>query len=287
MAAHESQWSSQRVGPDPWSEADFRPIAALLQHRLGHLLSPQRLELIRSRLQARLQAKRVSGFSWFHEHVLRRGPESRAMQLLVDLSTINHSQFFRERGSLRGVADRLAELLHRGPVRAWSAGCALGQEPYSLAMALSEIVPDARLGSVEIHGSDLSSEAIRLASKAIYPDRELGEISPENLRRYFLRGRGPRLGSYRVVPEIRRLVQFWQFDLRVEHWPIPGEFDAILCRNVTLYFDEEHRLSLLDRLAERLKDGGWLLLGHCEILPGRPTRLRKVGPSLYRKEPVA
>jgi chemotaxis protein methyltransferase CheR len=87
----------------------------------------------------------------------------------------------------------------------------------------------------------------------------------------------------RVAPEVRRLVRFQQFDLRAPEWPVPAEFDAILCRNVLLYLDEAERVPMLDRMAGRLRDGCWLAVGNCEILPGQPRALRKLAPSLYRK----
>jgi two-component system chemotaxis response regulator CheB len=276
------------TAPEPWSAEDFRPIADILNARQGHALSAQRLTLIRARLQARLRAKGIPSFTWFHDRVLRTRPEGLGMQLLIDLSTVNHSSFFREPTTLRFAAERLAERLRQSPgepVRAWTAGCAAGQEPYSLAITLAELIPTLAPGQVEIWATDLSLEMVGAGAAAIYDAKELQGVPPDRLSRFFLRGTGRRLGTIRVAPEIRRLVTFQRFDLRGNEWPIPGQFDAILCRNVTLYLPEAERVPLLDRMAERLSDGGWLVLGGGEILPGSPTRLEKVAPSIYRKAP--
>jgi chemotaxis protein methyltransferase CheR len=269
--------------PEPWSAEDFRPIAAVLRSRQGETLSPQRLALIQSRLQARLRARNIPNFSWFHDRVLKPRPEGRGMQMLIDLSTVNHSSFFREPATLRFVAERLAERLREGPARVWSAGCSAGQEPYSLVMTLAELAPLPDPGRLEVWASDLSMEMIRAGAAAIYDAREAEGVSTERLRRFFLRGRGRQHGSVRVAPEVRRLVTFQQFDLRAAEWPAPGDFDAILCRNVALYFSEGDRVPLIDRLAGRLREGGWLVVGNCELLPGAPARLRKVAPSIYAK----
>ncbi|MBX6312526.1 MAG: protein-glutamate O-methyltransferase CheR [Isosphaeraceae bacterium] len=243
--------------------------------------------LIRARLQGRLRAQGIPSFTWFHDHVLRPQPGGSGMQLLIDLSTVNHSAFFREPEPLHALVAWLAGRLPLGPVRVWSAGCSAGQEPYSLAMMLAELVPTLGPDRLTIWASDLSLEMIRTAARAIYAARELADVPPDRLRRFFLRGRGPRHGLYRVAPEIRRLVTFQHFDLRRSDWPMPGDFDAILCRNVALYFDEAERLSLLERLAGRLRPGGWLVVGRCEILPERPRPLQKCAPSIYRKVPMS
>lgn len=273
--------------PGPWSDDDFRPVAALLQRGSGKL-SPQRLGLIRSRLQIRLQDWGMPGFTWFYEHELNPRPTGAGMQLLVDLTTINHSAFFREPVALRALAEHLAGILRSrpGPVRVWSVGCAAGQEPYSLAVLLGEIEPTSipPPGRLEIWASDVSMGMVRAGARAVYKARELEGLGVDRLRRFFLRGRDGNDGLYRVVPEVRALVTFQHLDLRRPNWSVPGDFDAILWRNVAIYFDEGERLDLLDRMAGLLRDGGWLVVGSCEILPERPGLLRKIAPAIFRKE---
>jgi chemotaxis protein methyltransferase CheR len=277
--------------PEPWSDADFLPVEVVLRARPhGGALSSQRLGLIRSRLQARLQARGIRSFTWFHDHHVLARQGGAGMQLLIDLSTVNHSAFFREPGPLQALADHLAALVRgrspaAGPVRVWSAGCAAGQEPYSLAMLLAESLPGLSLTptALEIRATDIALEVVRTGARAIYEARDLAEVAPERLRRFFLRGRGTRQGTYRIAPEVRRLVTFQHLDLRAPAWPVPERFDAILCRNVALYFAAAERPVLLDRLADRLRPGGWLVVGNCEIFPERPGLLRKVAPSIFRR----
>jgi chemotaxis protein methyltransferase CheR len=274
--------------PEPWSDADFLPVEAVLRARPhGGALSSQRLALIRSRLQARLQARGIPSFAWFHGRHLHNRGDGAGMQLLIDLSTVNHSTFFREPIQLQALTGHLAGLVRArppaaGPVRVWSAGCSAGQEPYSLAMMLAESLPGVT-AAIEIRATDIALGVVRSAARAIYEARDLADVSPERLRRFFLRGRGTRQGSYRIAPEIRRLVTFQHLDLRKPAWPLPEDFEAILCRNVALYFGEAERLVLLDRLAARLRTGGWLIVGNCEILPERPGLLQKIAASIFRR----
>lgn len=276
--------------PEPWSDADFLPVEAVLRSRTyGGKLSRQRLGLIRSRLQARLRARDIPSFSAFHDRHLHAQSSGSGMQLLIDLTTINHTSFFREPITLRAVAERLAGRIRArspaapAPVRVWSAGCSTGQEPYSLAMILAELMPGLAPEAIEVRASDIALEVVRSAARGMYEARELADVSPERLRRFLLRGRGARQGSYRIAPEIRRLVTFQHFDLSKPDWPLEGGFDAVLCRNVAIYFGEEERLSLLDRLAGQLRPGGWLAVGNAEILPERPGRLRKIAPSIFER----
>ena len=153
-----------------------------------------------------------------------------------------------------------------------------------MAMVLAETLKTLSPQKVEIWASDLSLEMLKTAAGAIYTTRDVQGVSPARLRRFFLLGRGPREGSFRVVPEIRDLVKFRHLDLRNPVWSVPNDFPIIFCRNVSIYFAEDERLNLLNRLAQHLRPGGWLAMGNGEILPDVPPALRKHSPSLFQKE---
>src|SRR6202041_3320490 len=130
------------------------------------------------------------------------------------------------------MAEKVAVWLKEAPttpVRIWSAGCSSGQEPYSMAMVLAETLPPQLLQRVEIWASDLSLEMLKVAAGAIYTSRDVQGISAQRLRRFFLLGKGPRDGSFRVVPEVRDLVKFRHVDLRNTTWPVPTDFHVIFC----------------------------------------------------------
>ncbi len=279
--------SSSSPEPEPWSEFDFSPIVQFLRNQIGISLEPHRMGLLQARLRSRLQARAYPSFTRFYERVLKADPTGPGMQLLIDLSTVNHTAFFREPGHFTFMAEQLAPFfkdLSSGPVRIWSAGCSTGQEPYSMAMVLAETILNLSPLRVEIWATDLSLEVVKAAARAIYVTRDVAGVSPARLRRFFLRGRGPRDGSFRVVPEVRDTVKFRHLDLRNANWPLPNDFHVIFCRNVSIYFAEEERMNLLNRLATYLREGGWLAMGNGEILPGVPNSLRKIAPSIYRKE---
>jgi chemotaxis methyl-accepting protein methylase len=153
-----------------------------------------------------------------------------------------------------------------------------------MAMVLAETLPAGSLSKIEIWASDLSLEMLKVAATAIYTTRDVQGVSPARLRRFFLLGKGPREGSFRIVPEVRDLVKFRHLDLRNATWPVPTDFPLIFCRNVSIYFAEDERMTLLNRLAQHLRPGGWLAMGNGEILPGVSSSLRKHSPSLFQKE---
>ncbi len=153
-----------------------------------------------------------------------------------------------------------------------------------MAIVLAETISSLPSQKIEIWASDLSLEMLKVAAGAVYSTRDVQGVSPTRLRRFFLVGRGPRAGSFRVVPEIRDLVKFRHIDLRNPSWPVPNDLPIIFCRNVSIYFAEEERLTLLNRLAQHLRPGGWLVMGNGEILTEVPSLLRKHSPSLFQKE---
>jgi chemotaxis protein methyltransferase CheR len=272
---------------EPWAEKDFAAIVVFLRHQIGITLEPHRMGLLQARLRWRLQVKGFSSFCQFHEQVLRNDPSGWGAQLLIDLSTVNHTSFFREPSHFTFLSEHVSASLKEAPtstVRLWSAGCSSGQEPYSMAMSLAEALPPHSLAKFEIWANDLSLEMLKVAAGAIYGTRDVQGVSPARLRRFFLLGRGPREGSFRIVPEIRDLVMFRHLDLRNSIWALPNDFHIIFCRNVSIYFADEERLILLDRLSHHLRPGGWLVMGNGEILPSVPALLSKQSPSLYQRE---
>lgn len=242
--------------------------------------------LLQARLRSRLQAKGYPSFTRFNERVLKNDPSGPGMQLLIDLSTVNHTAFFREPNHFTFLSEKLSSAIRSGSeglVRIWSAGCSTGQEPYSMAMVLHETIQNLVPQKVEIQATDLSMEVVKAAARAIYNERDVAGVSQARQRRFFLRGRGPRAGSFRIVPEVRDMVKFRHLDLRTAVWPMPNDLHAIFCRNVSIYFADDERMDLLNRLAQYLRPGGWLVMGNGEILPGVPSGLRKIAPAIFQR----
>jgi chemotaxis methyl-accepting protein methylase len=206
---------------------------------------------------------------------------------LVELLRVGETRFFRHpeqletlsKGPLGELRQRLGE---RKSVRAWSAGCASGEEPLTLAMLLARAMPAEDGWKVEVIATDLSRRSLEAARRASYSARVAGDV-PDDLRRRFFAADGAR---WRARPELTGMVRYEQHNLLGPRYP--SGLDVILCRNVLIYFDEEAGRRTAARLGESLAPGGYLLLGHAESLRKLDTlaTLEALGHGLY-KRPLA
>jgi chemotaxis protein methyltransferase CheR len=263
-----------------------RALEAALGRVTGARLRPGR----RARLVAEVEAWLGESGVTFEEllaRVERGGPEQ---DWLVGLATVHRTEFFREPEAIVRVRDEmLGELATAGArsVRLWSAGCASGEEAFSLALACAERA--GKLGlELEVLGTDIDVGSIERARLGIYAEEALGKVPRELAERWFVRGRGRSDGFVRVREELRRRVRFERLNLIGPAWVVPGPFDAIFCRNVAIYFDSSTGAQVLERLHGELAPRGWLALGNAESARALPRHFEELGGSLWRRaEPAA
>ena len=193
---------------------------------------------------------------------------------LINAVTINETHFFRDAAQFDALYQHvLPELIERKrtlqTLRIWSAGCASGEEPYSIAMLLRELLPDVDDWSITILGTDINTDALDRARKATFGEWAFREERAKQWRPRYFRPR-PARGSNRfeLVPEVQKMVHFDKLNLAESRYPAYDTnttlMDLILCRNVTIYFNETVTLQVVDRLYDALVEGGWLVVGHSE-----------------------
>lgn len=196
------------------------------------------------------------------------GPVHR--QRLVNILTIGESHFFRNTGQFDVLYKQvLPEIIGRRrtlrTLRVWSAGCSEGQEPYSIAMMLRELLPDVNEWAITILGTDINTKALARAREAVYSDWAFREERAKLWQPRYFRRVGKR---YELVPEVRRMVTFAQLNLVDEVYPSYRTntmfMDLILCRNVTIYFAPSTTRRVIELFYDTLVDGGWLIVGHSE-----------------------
>ncbi len=228
--------------------------------------------LIESRLRA-LVAQTGSG-TYSELYNKARSDRSGALErAIIDAVTTGETLFFRDRAPFDLLRHKiLPELIDRRtrsspgkiPVRIWSAACSSGQEVYSIAIVLRELLGSSNKYEIRLLGTDISSQAVARASLAVYTDIEAERGLPEDARmRYFVR-RGP---SWQIRDEIRAMASFRQVNL-MRDFSMLGQFDVIFCRNVAIYFQETDKASLFARLAKSLPEDGALIIGATETLNG-------------------
>ena len=167
-------------------------------------------------------------------------------------------------------------------LRIWSAGCSTGEEPYTLAMVLSEYQERTAGFRFSILATDISTQVIGRAMKAIYPEERVKTMNIERKKKYLLRSKNREAGLVRIVPELRRLVRYERLNF-MEEFSFEKPMHIIFCRNVIIYFDRKTQENLLHRFCYNLMPGGHLFIGHSESTTGMDLPLEPVAPTVYRR----
>lgn len=261
------------------SDEEFALFRDMLYRVAGIHLSPAKKTLVRSRLARRLLHCNVASYGDYFR-LIHSDSHAEERQMAVDLLTTNETYFFREPRHFEFLRDHIAARRgHGGVFRVWSAACSSGEEAYSIAMLLDDLIG---ADGWEILASDLSSTMLAKARRGRYPMERARHIPREYLQRYCLKGIGSQLGTFMVAPALRRKVSFQQINLNEEQ-AAPGTFDVIFARNVMIYFDMATKREVASRLLWALRPGGHLIVGHSETLNGVVPGVRPIVPSIYRK----
>ncbi len=248
----------------------FQVFATLLRARSGLAIGPDKQYLLEARLASIVKRERLRDLAALALRLRAAHAEGLAREV-VEAMTTNESFFFRDKTSFAHFRDKvlphLLETRRPGtPIRVWSAAAAAGQEAYSLAMIVAERVMHDRL--VEILGTDIARDQLARAREGLYSQFEVQRgLTDRMLTRHF-RQQG---GGWRIVPAVRRMVQFQEWNLLNDPAPL-GRFDVVFCRNVLIYFDRPTKVRVLDAIARQMSDDGLLYLGGAETAVGISTR---------------
>jgi chemotaxis protein methyltransferase CheR len=272
------------------SKSDFQQLSSFIYTNLGIKLPEQKSTMLTGRLTKRLRALEISSFSEYCEFLF--SPEGLETELvhLINVITTNKTDFFREPSHFTYLTGEALPTLQKqhtfaglNRLRMWSAGCSTGEEPYTLAMVLSEFQTSQAGFKFEILATDISTRVLEIARRAVYPMGAIEPVAPLLRKKYLLRGKNKKNPQVRVVPELRRLVRFGRLNFMDEDFRLPEKVDIIFCRNVIIYFDKKTQEKLMIKFCRYLRQGGYLFLGHSESLHGYDTPLVQVAPTIYRK----
>ena len=286
MIASESRHAPvPAIGP-----RDFSAFRELIRREAGIHLADHKQALLMARLQPRLRGLGLTTFGDYYRLVV--SDEAERVEMLDRIST-NETHFFREPRQFefleREVVPRWREQARLGErskhVRIWSAACSTGEEPYSIAMTLLHHLPPSEGWEVEILATDLSTRVLRLAREGVWRIDKAAEIPSAYLRAFMLKGFGPLEGRMKAGPELRSAVRFSRVNLNDDAYHVPRGFDAILCRNVLIYFDHQMKVKVLRQLLRHLSPEGLLFLGHAESTHGLVPEMKLAGPTVYRASP--
>ena len=267
---------------------DFRQIAAVLYADSGIYLSEQKTTMVYGRLVKRLRALGLESFKDYCRLINDKNAVGERQQMLGALTT-NVTAFFRERHHFDHLKTvELPPLLRAARdgarLRVWSAGCSNGHEPYSIAMTILSLMPDAGRYDIKVLGTDIDAAVVATARRSVYDTDDLSEIGQADLSRFFEATEDCGNNQLAAVPDLRALVSFRELNL-MQPWPMKGLFDIVFCRNVTIYFDAATQAKLWSRYADVIMPGGLLCIGHSERVSGdAANRFTPVGTTMYRND---
>jgi chemotaxis protein methyltransferase CheR len=244
--------------------ADFERVRRLIYARAGINLNETKQHMVYSRLSRRLRSVGIDSFSAYLdrlEHDAQFGDQEQ--QQFVNALTTNLTSFFRESHHFDTFGEFLAKA---GPVRVWCAAASTGEEPYSILMTMAEALGGG--STARLFATDIDTDVLATARRGVYPIESARACGAERLHRFFQRGKGGNDGKVRVKPELAKMVEFAPLNLLEESWPqlraFAPQVDVVFCRNVMIYFDKPTQRAILARIAQVLRPGGLMLVGHSE-----------------------
>jgi len=269
------------------STADFDKLRALIYNESGISLGADKKTMMEIRLKRRLRSLDIASLGEYCDRVFSKDGIEDELVHLIDVITTNKTDFFREAGHFDYLTSKaLPDLVARkGPGRqlVWSAGCSTGEEPYTLAMVLSEYAQGCPGFRFNILASDICTAVLAKAAEGIFKADLLQPVPTVLRRKYFMRSRDPESDRHRVVPELRALVEFRRINFMDADFGITEAPDIIFCRNVIIYFDRATQVRLLQKLARQLAPGGYFFAGHSESFQGMDLPFVGVAPAVYKK----
>jgi chemotaxis protein methyltransferase CheR len=271
-----------------FSEEIKSKIKTLIGERTGLYFKDYTLKDFESSIAKRMQARKLDSAAAYYNILLFAADKEDEFRELLNLLTVNHTYFFRNEPQfdvlkekilpeiiakklnacglrLPTAENRTAQFDINPGLRIWSAGCSSGEEPYTIAIILNEIIPDLENWDIQILATDASEEALKRARKGVYSENALKHVPADYAEKYFERSEhSGRRAEYKIRDEVRKMVNFAYFNLMDEDYP--GGFDIIFCRNVTIYFELETTVRVMSKIFSSLLDDGYLFIGYSETL---------------------
>jgi len=260
------------------TDSEFARFQRFIFDEAGITLSDAKKALVTGRLSKRLAHHQLASFGDYFQ-LLRSGHAGAEVQTAIDLLTTNETYFFREPKHFDFLRQQaLAAQAMGQSFRVWSAASSSGEEAYSVAMVLADTLG---MGPWDVLGTDISTRVLQDAARALYSMERARHVPQAFLRTYCLKGHGEHEGMLLIDRSLRQRVHFSHVNLNT-NLPDLGSFDIVMLRNVMIYFSDDTKQQVVQRVAAALKPGGHLLVGHSESLNSLKVSLKPVAPSIYK-----
>ncbi|MFA6011680.1 MAG: protein-glutamate O-methyltransferase [Desulfobacteraceae bacterium] len=269
---------------------DFKRLASFIHERLGIKVPDFKRSMIESRLRKRLNVLGLKSYTQYCDFLFSGQGMDQELSEFTDVITTNKTDFFREPHHFKFIQEKalpdLVENTNAGVSRklmAWSCACSRGDEPYTLAMVLSDYGETRKRFDFSILATDISTRMLETAVRGIYEEQVVEPVPPEFKKKYLLRSKDRTRQIVRIKPEIRKRIKFHRLNLMNSDFGLSHKMDILFCRNVIIYFDKPTTEKLIARLCDNLAPGGYLFMGHSELLDVNRYPLVPVAPTIYQK----
>lgn len=272
------------------TDEEFNLFRELVLKDLGLEWGEDKKYLLYARVQRILQTNQLENFQSYYDYI-EQSKNKKELQDLYNAVTTTKSGFFREKQHFKFLRENVFPEMKKyknnrySKLRFWSAGCSSGEETYTLAMEAHDFFGTAMIsnGGLRILGSDVNTGVLELATNGAYSEEQIITI-PDSLKKKFfiptpVGGKNP---QRKINREVQKIIQFRQFNLMAEAYPIATKFQLIFCRNLLYYLHPDKREYLLKKLVDHLETGGWLVLGITET-GYKVEGMKKLAFSIYQK----
>ena len=276
---------SQSIG-DRISKRNFEKLSRFIYDYSGIKMPSTKLTMLEGRLRRRLRATSITSFDDYCDFLFNHGGLEQESVYLIDAVTTNKTDFFREAKHFEFMqAVALPVLMRAGHrrLRAWSAACSTGAEPYSMAMVMEEFSESEGGIDYAILATDLSTDVLQSARNGIYTDEMVSPVPAELKRKYVMTAKVPGKREVRITPRLRSKIGFGRMNLMDEKYQVGDAMHIIFCRNVLIYFDKQTQAGVLSRLCDCLVSGGYMFIGHSESISGFDLPLKQVSNTVFQR----
>lgn len=272
------------------SDSEFLKLSEYISLHCGIKMPKGKKQMVEGRLRKRLNELKLGSFSEYLNYIFNSESGQHEIIKMIDAITTNKTDFFREPSHFHLLKNSVIPALISGyssgidkPFRIWSAGCSTGEEPYTMAMELSDFASENPRFRFQIIASDLSTKVLKHAKKGVYDEIKVVDIPIEKKMKYLLKNKDRNKKFVRIIPELRSKINFMRLNFMDNDYGHKELMDVIFCRNVIIYFNKETQERILRKQLKYLRKGGFLFLGHSETLHGLDIDLESYAPTVYRK----
>lgn len=271
---------------DQLNARNFTRLAELIHGYSGIKMPANKRTMLEGRLRRRMRAIHIASLNDYCRYLFEDDGLDSEIVHLIDAVTTNKTEFFREPAHFQFLQARALPAIARSgrrEIKAWSAACSTGAEPYTLAMILEEHLRAGRKQDYSILCTDLCTQVLAEAVAGVFPEAMIDPVEQELRRRYVMRARDASRGLVRIVPELRARLSFARLNLMDDAYPVDGDMDLVFCRNILIYFDKPTQSKVLSRLCEHLRPGGYLFLGHSESIVGIDLPVDQIANTVFQR----